>query len=164
MQAIPNGIYPGMQGWFNVWLSISMKRLNKETPMIMSMKKKHLTNSNSPIHTKTFQKKKKKKNRWNILNLRKSIYPKLTTMLYLMVQDWMLFFGEACLLGSQLQLFHGQRKPWGGQSGLRFELWKLTKLTNCRSLGGKVPMKSWPLRLLENSPLYGRARKSHCGR
>ena len=157
-------VLPGMQGWFSVWIAISMNWLKKETPMIMSIKKMHLTNSNSPIHTKTFQKKEKKR-----IDGTSSIWETASTQnlyYYVILNGARLnaFLWRSSFLGSQLQLFHGQQKPWGGRSGLRFELWKLTKQTACGSLGGKVPVKSWPLRLRENSPLYGRARKSHCSR
>nr|XP_059857599.1 uncharacterized protein LOC132417812 [Delphinus delphis] len=36
----------------------------------------------------------------------------------------------------------------------------LTKRTACRSSGRKAPARSWPLRLLEKSPLYRRGEKT----
>ena len=71
-----------------------------------------------------------------------------------------MFFEGASFLGSQLQLFVGQQKPCGGQSGLRLRRWMLTKRTACRSSGRKAPARSWPPRLLEKSPLYPRGEKT----
>ena len=110
-------VLPGMQGWFSVWIAISMNWLKKETPIIMSVKKMHLTNSNSPIHTKTFQKKERKR-----IDGTSSIWERASTQnLY----NYVIFNGarlNAFLWRSSFSWLTTAALPWAAEA-LRWSKW-----------------------------------------